>query len=379
MGCSLSKRGTRFFRPAIRRAVLAIGALLAAFPSWAETAPAPVARSFFRLPAAFDGRVLMLEAMELRPRLAGPFPLALIAHGTPGTEEKRKQYKVETFTPQALEFARRGFVAIVFLRRGYGTSDGRYAESNGTCGRMNYADAGVESARDLAAAIQALADRPYIDRRRILVVGQSAGGFAALALAQNPPPGVVGAVNFAGGRGHFPERNAVCEPEKLVAATGQFARGARLPTLWIYAENDRSFGPTLAREMLQAYLAGGGRAELVMAPPFGDDGHYLFALGLAQWRPPVDEFLRRLGLPTLLPQPRAVPPPEIRGRAEEAFRKYAESLLPNKAFAASLRGAYAWKAGAASIEAARVDALGLCQQRGAACSIVHEVADFQDE
>jgi dienelactone hydrolase len=375
--------GSRRFRGGFLRLPAAFAAALllapAIPPALAESAPAPVARSFFRLPAVFDGRVLMLEAMELRPRLPGPFPLALIAHGTPGTEDKRRQYKVEVFTPQALEFARRGFVAVAFLRRGYGASDGRYSESNGACGRMNYASAGVESARDLAAAIQALAGRPHIDRRRVLVVGQSAGGFAALALAKNPPQGVLGAVNFAGGRGHFPERNAVCEPEKLVAAAGEFGRGARLPTLWIYAENDRSFGPALAREMLQAYLAGGGRAEMVMAPPFGDDGHYLFALGLAQWRPAVDEFLRRLALPTLLPEPRAAPPPEIRGRAEEAFRKYADSLLPNKAFAASPRGAYAWKAGAPSVEAARADALNLCQQRGAACAIVHEVADFQDE
>lgn len=358
---------------------LALVLALAPLPGRADNGPAPIARSFFRLPAVFDGTVMTLEAMELRPRLPGPFPLAIIAHGTPGTEDKRRQYKVETFTPQAIEFARRGFVAVAFLRRGYGTSDGRYAESNGACGRMNYLGAGVESARDISAAIRALTDRPYIDHRRVLVVGQSAGGFAALALSKDPPPGVLAVVNFAGGRGHFPERNAVCEPEKLVAATGQFGRGAGSPSLWIYAENDKSFGPSLARQMLNAYLAGGGHAEMVMAPPFGDDGHYLFALGLAEWRAPVDEFLRRVRLPTMLPQPRPVPPPEIRGKAEEAFRKYADSLLPNKAFAASQRGAYAWKSGARSVEAARLEATTMCQQRGAACTIIHEVGDFDDE
>ncbi|MGQ0674743.1 MAG: alpha/beta hydrolase family protein [Rhodospirillales bacterium] len=358
---------------------LGLALVLAPASGMADNGTAPVARKLFRLPAAFDGRVLTLEAMELRPRLPGPFPLAIIAHGTPGTEDKRRQYKVETFTPQAMEFARRGFVAVAFLRRGYGTSEGRYAESNGACGRMNYLDAGIESARDIAAAIRALGNRPDIDRSRVLVVGQSAGGFAALALMRDPPPGVLGIVNFAGGRGHFAERNAVCEPEKLVAAAGQFGRGAQLPGLWIYAENDKSFGPGLARQMLNAYLAGGGRAEMVMTPPYGEDGHFLFALGLAEWRQPVDEFLRRMRLPTLLPQPRAVPPPEIRGKVEDAFRKYAESLLPNKAFAASARGAYAWKSGARSVEAARTEALTMCQQRGAACSVIHEVNDFEDE
>jgi dienelactone hydrolase len=367
----------------VRRAahgfLLALAVAFAPGQSIADNGTAPIARSFFRLPAAFDGQVLTLEAMELRPRLPGPFPLAIIAHGTPGTEDKRRQYKVDSFTPQAIEFARRGFVTIAFLRRGYGTSDGRYAESNGACGHMNYLDAGLESARDIAAAIQSFANKPYVDRSRVLVVGQSAGGFAALALARTPPPGVLAIVNFAGGRGHFVERNAVCEPEKLVAATGQFGRGARLPGLWIYAENDKSFGPGLARQMLNAYLANGGHAEMVMAPPFGEDGHYLFALGLAEWRRPVDEFLRRMRLPTMLPEPRAVPPPEIRGKAADAFRKYAESLLPNKAFAASADGAFAWKAGARSVDLARVDALIQCRQRGAVCSILHEVSDFSDE
>ncbi len=364
----------------LRRLAAGLALALAPLPAWAENGPAPVARSFFRLPAIFDGAVMALEAMELRPRLPGPFPLAIIVHGTPGTEDKRRQYKVEAFTPQAIEFARRGFVAVAFLRRGYGTSDGGYAESNGACGRMNYLTAGVESARDIAAALRALAVRPYIDRSRVLVVGQSAGGFAALALTKDPPPGVQAVVNFAGGRGHFPERNAVCEPEKLVAATGQFGHGAGSPTLWIYAENDKSFGPSLARQMLNAYLAGGGRAEMVMAPPFGEDGHFLFALGLAEWRAPVDEFLRRMRLPTMLPQPRPVPPPEIRGKAEEAFRKYADSLLPNKAFAASPRsGAFAWKSGAGSVAAARIEALTMCQKSGTVCEIVHEVSDFDDE
>ena len=349
------------------------------FPLWADNGPAPLARKFFRLPVQIDGKALSLEAMELKPRMPGPFPLAIIAHGTPGTEEKRRQYKVETFTPQAVEFARRGFAAVAFLRRGYGGSDGGYAESNGACGRMNYLDAGLESARDIAAAIAALSGRPDIDRARALVVGQSAGGYAAMALSRDPPPGVLAAVNFAGGRGHFPERNAVCEPEKLVAAAGQFGRGARLPMLWLYAENDKSFGPALARQMFNAYLAGGGKAELVMAPPFGEDGHFLFALGLNEWRLPVDEFLRRMRLPTTLPQPRPVPPPEITGKAAEAFRKYAESPLPNKAFAASARGAYAWKSGANSPAAARAEAMTVCQQRGAACAIVNDAGDFEDE
>ncbi len=357
---------------------LALAWLLAGVAQ-AQDASAPNLRVLFRLPVLLDGRVLHFEAMELRPRGPGPFPLAVIAHGTPGTEDKRRQYTVDSYTPQALEFARRGFVALAFLRRGYGTSEGGYAESNGVCGRMSYASAGAESARDLIEAIRAMADRPYVDQRRVLVVGQSAGGFAALALSQAPPQGVLGIVDFAGGRGYFPDRNAVCEPEKLIEAVRGYGLHARLPSLWLYAENDKSFPPTLAKQMLQAYLAGGGRAEFLAMPPFGDDGHLLFAMGIEQWRAPVDDFLRRLGLPTLPASPLAATPPNARGKTEEAFRKYAASPLPNKAFALSARGAYAWKAGTRSVETAKSEALALCEKHGATCAIAHAVRDFDDQ
>ncbi len=42
------------------------------------------------------------------------------------------------FHAQAIEFARRGFAAVVLMRRGYGDSGGSYAESSGPCARRNY-------------------------------------------------------------------------------------------------------------------------------------------------------------------------------------------------------------------------------------------------
>jgi hypothetical protein len=39
---------------------------------------------------------------------------------------------------QAVEFARRGFAALIVMRRGYGNSGGEYAENSGPCGNRDY-------------------------------------------------------------------------------------------------------------------------------------------------------------------------------------------------------------------------------------------------
>lgn len=345
----------------------------------AQNGPAPLLRSFFRLPVAFDGQVLALEAMEIRPRATGVYPLVVIAHGTPGQQAQRQQYTVDQYATVAADLARRGFVALAFLRRGYGSSEGRFAESNGACGHSRYVEAGVESARDLAGAIGFMKRQPHVDPQRVVVLGQSAGGFAALALAAAAPPGLVGVVNFAGGRGHFSDRNAICEPEKLVAAVGQFGRSARTPSLWIYAENDRLFPPALARRMHAAYVATGTPAAFVLTPAFRDDGHRLFIAGIDAWRGQVDDFLRRLGLPTSPPRRQVAPPAGLTEQAYKAFAAYLEAPQPNKAFALGRGSAFGWRADALPIDTVRREAMDMCQRSGQDCWVADEAAELADK
>jgi pimeloyl-ACP methyl ester carboxylesterase len=97
-----------------------------------------------------------------------------------------------------------------------------------------------------------LQSRPDIDPTRALLLGVSAGGFASIAAASLHPAGVVGVVNFAGGRGSVSADN-VCNPEDLVAAYSAYGRAVRVPSLWIYARNDLFFGPELAQRMFAAF------------------------------------------------------------------------------------------------------------------------------
>ena len=146
------------------------------------------------------------------------------------------------------------------------------------CGRH------AQSASDLRAAIEAMRSRTDVSTNGMIAVGVSAGGFASLALTANAPPGLAAAINFAGGRGSRAD-NDVCDEDALVRAFATLGKTSRIPTLWIYAQNDKFFGPELVRRMHTAFTGAGGRAQFIDVPPFGDDGHSLFSRGISLWTP----------------------------------------------------------------------------------------------
>src|SRR5438093_304979 len=127
------------------------------------------------------------------------------------------------------------------------------------------------------------------------VVGQSAGGFGAMALASLNPPGVRAIIVFSGGRGGHAEGkpNNNCAPDRLVETVAEFGRTARIPMLWIYLENDTFFGPALSKRMYEAFRAAGGKVEYHLLPPFDDDGHYFVdsPKSIPIWAPIVTRFL----------------------------------------------------------------------------------------
>jgi dienelactone hydrolase len=268
---------------------------------------------------------------------------------------------------QAREFARRGWVAVSFMRRGYGESEGQYAESSGGCANPDYRNSGRQSAQDLRGVIAAMKQKPYVDASRIVSVGRSAGGFATLALTADPPAGLVAAINFAAGRGSQ-KPDEVCQPDRLVEAFGHFGRTSRIPTLWVYSENDHYFNPKLAKRFHQAFTGAGGRAELVIAAPFGEDGHSLFSeKGAPVWTGLVDPFLARHELKLvdqLLPlrdEASVHYPKGLGARGKEAFLKYLDED-GQKAFAMSRDGFFGWRSRQKNAEAAIEGALENCRK-----------------
>jgi dienelactone hydrolase len=317
-----------------------------------------------------------LEALLIRPDAPGKYPLVIISHGTPRKPEDRARMTPWTYYPNAMEFARRGFAVAMVMRRGYGDSGGSYAELVGSCDQPDYVRSSRIATRDIRSAIVALAKRPDIDGSRILAVGQSTGGLATVALTADPPPGLIGAISFAGGRGSKSDF-VVCNKARLVAAFQTFGRTSRIPMLWVYTANDHYFAPPLAAKLHAAFTEAGGKAQFIQAPAFGKDGHSLFSLnGIARWTPYVDGFLVTQKLAqrdqpmALPPLPAVTAPLQLSRGGRETFEKYLRAGQ-HKAFAITENGGFGWQTGRRSTDEAKADALKFCQgDKNRICRIV---------
>jgi len=350
--------------------------LRVAVAAFAVLATAAQAQDFLREPlripmAAAGPRGL--EALLVRPSAPGRYPLALISHGSPRSSDDRPDMTPLALLPQATEFARRGWAAVVVMRRGYAGSGGSWAEGYGGCRNPDYLPAAAASVADLRAAISFVSRRPDVDAGRILAVGQSAGGFATVALTAEQVPGLVAGINFAGGKGSL-QPDTVCREDRLIDAFRALGSKSRVPMLWIYSENDHFFGPALAEKLRAAFVRAGGKLTFIKAPAFRDDGHRLFSPpGIPVWTPFVDRFLkdqnlvlRRDLLP--VPRPNLQPPRQLSAEGRQAFSDYLASG-PHKAFAVSPEGHFGWRSGRRSAAKARAEALATCRERAGSCRV----------
>jgi dienelactone hydrolase len=195
-------------------------------------------------------------------------------------------------------FLTRGYVVAFPLRRGYGATGGEWAESYGGCNRADYFHAGLETARDIDAAVQALTTLPFVRPDGVVIVGQSAGGWGTIAYDSVPHPHVSAFIVMAGGRGaHLhdqPTEN--CHPERLAGAAARYGATATTPMLWIYALNDTYFRPAIAQALYQSFTAAGGHADFEQPNRFDGEGHHLFfgPGGSAIWGPLVERYLARI-------------------------------------------------------------------------------------
>ena len=230
-----------------------------------------------------------------------PRPVAVVNHGRAASADKRAAFGRATYVTNARWLAGLGFLVVVPTRIGYGVTGGEDVEDSGACTRKRYPPAYEAATAQTLQVLDAVRQWPDVQPDRTLVIGQSFGGATAINVAARTPPGVVAAINFAGGGGANPETQPQrpCDTPGLRDMFAGFGRTARIPTLWVYAENDQWMGPRFPREWFDAFRAAGGVGEFAMFPPNGKDGHGLFTQDPAAWRPTVVQFLRANGYPNL--------------------------------------------------------------------------------
>jgi len=265
----------------------------------AEPAAPQIREEIFALPLPTP-----ILAYVVRPAGNGPLPLVIMNHGVSLDPRERSFFPLIEFRDAALWLARRGYIVVAPIRPGYGAGAldiperGIYSlflSNVGNCANPNFRDPGLAIATLDNWIIDFMAGQKLIVPNDVVVVGQSGGGWGAIALSSLNPPAVRAMIVFAGGRGGHLEGkpNNNCAPDKLVEATGEFGRTSRIPMLWIYTENDTFFGPRLSKRMYDAFTAAGGNAEYHLLPAYGSDGHFMVDSRDATqiWGPLVSEFL----------------------------------------------------------------------------------------
>jgi carboxymethylenebutenolidase len=183
----------------------------------------------------FKSGELTLSGFLYKPDGVGPFPAIVYNHGSeplPGP-----------MPGQADFYVAHGFVLFVPHRRGHGRSkDAGSAEPLGEGPEV--IEALVTQNDDVLAAIAYVAALPYVNPKRIAVAGCSYGGIETL-LAAERATGIYAAVDFAGGAMRWESDPALQERMKTAA------RNAKVPVMFVQAENDFSTGPSkvLSAEM----------------------------------------------------------------------------------------------------------------------------------
>ena len=259
----------------------------------------PYVREDVRIPVA-DGHY-SLALTIFRPRGDGPFGAIVLNHGVGEGARDRFLESPTLFIQAASAFVSRGYAVVMPLRRGFGETGGEFAEDAGECGSPHYGRGERAAARDVLAAYEFTRKLPYVDPERMILAGQSAGGVASLYAAAQQPKGLVAVLAFAAGRGGNPALHPgiPCAAEALAALFQDLGTSVRVPVLMYYAENDLYFGPAASRSWFQRLQGAGVEAEYVLQPPFGSNGHFVFAdgKGVELWLPTVERFLERHRIP----------------------------------------------------------------------------------
>jgi len=233
----------------------------------------PLRRQQWRLPTP-DPKI-PAQALLYRPPGKGPFPLALIAHASTQSALRRAQMRMPDYAGIVAHFVTRGYAVAVPQRPGHGATGGPYLEDQKGCVDADYITSANRTADSIEAALSFMRTQSFIKRDGATIVGHSAGGWGALALAARNPKGVSRFIVFAPGRGGRAEgmANSVCAADRLIAAAGEFGRSAHVPVTWIVAENDSYFSPALSKQMADAFAAGGAKVDFRVLAPYGRDGY----------------------------------------------------------------------------------------------------------
>jgi dienelactone hydrolase len=235
----------------------------------------PFRRQQWRVPSPDTD--IAAHALLFRPVGAGPFRLAVIAHASTQNVLRRAQMPQPEYRALVAFLVAHGFAVLVPERLGHRATGGGYVEDQGGCDEADYARSGRATAAEISLALDFLRKQDFVRQDSAVVLGHSAGGWGALALANADPNAISAIIAFAPGRGGHAndEPNRICAPQTLLAAAAEFGKAARIPVTWLVAANDTYFAPKFSQGLVDAFRSSGGKVDFPKLPAVGSEGHWM--------------------------------------------------------------------------------------------------------
>ena len=235
----------------------------------------------------------LLETHIYRPAGAGPFPIAILNHGSAGGDPKA----TSKWEKDGVFLASRGYVVLAPMRRGRGRSTGESPESEDkNCDEESWLSGLADSMRDIDATIDFARTLPGAKPHDVLLLGVSRGGFLSVAYAAQGKyrSDVKGVVNFVGG--WVANAEDQCPTDFNLTSFRKFGRLATVPMLWLYGSGDSFYGDEAVTAYARAFRTAGGRATFYLIDGVPENGHWLPSYR-GKWEQYVSTFLRAHNAP----------------------------------------------------------------------------------
>jgi len=230
-----------------------------------------------------NGQAVKLEAVIFKPYGDGPFPLAVVNHGSTGRGNNQTAFTDTWTNPWFAEFLNsRGYIVAFPQRRGRGKSGGLYDEgfredrSKGyTCEAQRSLAGAGRAMEDLAASIDALRKRPDVKAGPVLLAGNSRGGILSVAYAGEHSEIVKGVINFVGGWIGEGCQTADKINKPLFLKGSDFGKSM----LWLYGKQDYFYSIEHSRSNFTAFEKNGGTGTFVELAVLGkNNGHWVMSI-----------------------------------------------------------------------------------------------------
>lgn len=242
-----------------------------------------------------------LQVTVYLPDGNGPFPVAVINAGADHVSDTHPGERLG-YTFLTGYFLSRGYAVAQPMPQGFGGSSGKPI-SNGCA----LDQTGLLNAQDIKAVLHNMSAIVELDMSRIIVAGQSFGGWTSLALSTQQIPGQKGQIVFS------PAFQASsCQQGDAALIQGSEKLGVashQMPTLWVESHTDSLVPEATWRQMQVAYQKGNAHVSVLDVPVIKKDSGTLTGSpkNFSPWMPKMDTFLQRLGLPAQNVQPGYLP------------------------------------------------------------------------